>query len=328
MATGKKTKTSSRHSKNGLVSGQMLARLKKANFFLAGIVVAIVGVAGSYWAYQSFAATPEIASGRPGYCLDDHGDGVLNGNPVDIWTCNGSAAQHWVADGYYMKINGKCLDAKGWGTANGTPIELYTCNGGANQQWTFTNGSLKNVHAQKCLDDTGWGNNGTQLELYTCTGKANQAWYVSSYAVSNGGGSCGSGYHASDYCSQQYAWSKYGDYGWNLQWTSHVNGGPASPSGTFTWQTCLKYLWNHESGWQWNADNPSSGAYGIPQSLPGSKMSVEGSNWGSNAFTQVRWGMDYIKRNSKAANYDRLPNGSYVTNPCQALEYENIHNSY
>jgi hypothetical protein len=58
---------------------------------------------------------------------------------------------------------------------------------------------------------------------------------------------------------------------------------------------CLDQLWQHESGWNALARNPSSGAYGIPQSLPANKMAVEGSDWQTSAFTQVRWGEnDYI----------------------------------
>lgn len=57
---------------------------------------------------------------------------------------------------------------------------------------------------------------------------------------------------------------------------------------------CLDKLWTRESGWQWNATNPSSGAYGIPQSLPGSKMASAGQDWKTNASTQIKWGLGYI----------------------------------
>ena len=57
---------------------------------------------------------------------------------------------------------------------------------------------------------------------------------------------------------------------------------------------CLDSLWMRESGWRWNADNPSSSAYGIPQALPGSKMSSAGADWETNAETQIRWGLGYI----------------------------------
>jgi len=53
-------------------------------------------------------------------------------------------------------------------------------------------------------------------------------------------------------------------------------------------------LWNKESGWSVTAGNSRSGAYGIPQSLPGSKMASEGEDWATNGETQIRWGLKYI----------------------------------
>ncbi|WP_245852457.1 ubiquitin-like domain-containing protein [Isoptericola jiangsuensis] len=57
---------------------------------------------------------------------------------------------------------------------------------------------------------------------------------------------------------------------------------------------CLDKLWTKESNWRWNAENASSGAYGIPQALPGSKMASAGSDWQTNPATQIAWGLDYI----------------------------------
>lgn len=59
---------------------------------------------------------------------------------------------------------------------------------------------------------------------------------------------------------------------------------------------CLVSLWQKESGWSYTALNASSGATGIPQSLPGSKMATAGADWKTNAATQIAWGLDYIKR--------------------------------
>lgn len=58
---------------------------------------------------------------------------------------------------------------------------------------------------------------------------------------------------------------------------------------------CLIKLWNRESGWNPNAHNKSSGAHGIPQSLPASKMASEGADYYTNGKTQIRWGLKYIK---------------------------------
>lgn len=57
---------------------------------------------------------------------------------------------------------------------------------------------------------------------------------------------------------------------------------------------CLIWLWNRESGWRTNAYNASSGAYGIPQALPGSKMANYAADWRTNYQTQVMWGLIYI----------------------------------
>ncbi|MGH8791861.1 MAG: lytic transglycosylase domain-containing protein [Stackebrandtia sp.] len=57
---------------------------------------------------------------------------------------------------------------------------------------------------------------------------------------------------------------------------------------------CLDPLWDHESGWNESASNPSSGAYGIPQALPGDKMASHGDDWQTSADTQIAWGLDYI----------------------------------
>jgi hypothetical protein len=73
--------------------------------------------------------------------------------------------------------------------------------------------------------------------------------------------------------------------------------------------TCLNTLWDRESHWRVNAHNASSGAYGIPQALPGSKMASAGADWQTNAATQIKWGLGYIK-----ARY-----GS----PCGALAHSN-----
>jgi hypothetical protein len=69
--------------------------------------------------------------------------------------------------------------------------------------------------------------------------------------------------------------------------------------GSYGWSSsqfgCLDSLWNAESGWDVYASNPSSGAYGIPQALPGAKMASAGPDWQSDAATQIRWGLGYIK---------------------------------
>ncbi|HEX6576758.1 MAG TPA: hypothetical protein VF082_00210 [Jiangellaceae bacterium] len=58
---------------------------------------------------------------------------------------------------------------------------------------------------------------------------------------------------------------------------------------------CLDRLWTRESNWDHRAENPSSGAFGIPQSLPGDKMASVGADWRTNPLTQIEWGLGYIR---------------------------------
>ncbi|WP_112136345.1 aggregation-promoting factor C-terminal-like domain-containing protein [Glycomyces dulcitolivorans] len=76
---------------------------------------------------------------------------------------------------------------------------------------------------------------------------------------------------------------------------------------------CLELLWSKESGWNELAEN-SLGAYGIPQSYPGSKMASEGDDWRTNPVTQILWGLGYIE-------------GKYGT-PCDAWAYSEAEGFY
>lgn len=76
---------------------------------------------------------------------------------------------------------------------------------------------------------------------------------------------------------------------------------------------CLDSLWNQESGWRYNAAN-ASGAYGIPQALPGSKMASAGPNWQTDPTTQIKWGLGYIK--------------STYGSPCNAWAHEQAYGWY
>jgi hypothetical protein len=67
----------------------------------------------------------------------------------------------------------------------------------------------------------------------------------------------------------------------------------AAGFGTTADWTCLYNLWNRESGWNVYAENPS-GAYGIPQAYPGSKMAAFGADWRTNPATQIKWGLSYV----------------------------------
>ncbi|MGW1230249.1 aggregation-promoting factor C-terminal-like domain-containing protein [Streptomyces sp. NPDC001478] len=57
---------------------------------------------------------------------------------------------------------------------------------------------------------------------------------------------------------------------------------------------CFSNIVNHESSWNYRASNPSSGAYGLVQALPGSKMASAGADWQTNPATQIKWGLNYM----------------------------------
>lgn len=78
--------------------------------------------------------------------------------------------------------------------------------------------------------------------------------------------------------------------------------------------SCLDRLWTRESGWNPYARNKSSGAYGIPQALPGSRMAIVAADWKTNPYTQIMWGLGYI-------------HGRYVT-PCKAWSHSQTYGWY
>jgi hypothetical protein len=160
---------------------------------LLGVVslTAALGVLGGGTAQAATATGP--ITGLDGKCVDVAGASTANGTHVQLYDCNGTAAQSWTAgnsDGSIRAL-GKCLDVVGGSTANGAAIDLYDCNGTDAQKWTVSNGELVNTGSGKCLDATGHSSaNGTQLQIWSCTGGSNQLWTTPS-------GSGGSGLNTS-----------------------------------------------------------------------------------------------------------------------------------
>ncbi len=97
--------------------------------------------------------------------------------------------------------------------------------------------------------------------------------------------------------AQSIAWNMLSQFGWSPQ----------------TYFSCLNNIWTRESGWIYTAQN-ASGAYGIPQALPGSKMASAGSDWMTNPATQIKWGLGYIK--------------STYGDPCSAWAFWQGHSYY
>ncbi|WSQ62621.1 family 16 glycosylhydrolase [Streptomyces sp. NBC_01217] len=120
-------------------------------------------------------------TGLGGKCVDVAGASAANGTAVQLYDCNGTAAQKWTvgSDGTIRAL-GKCLDVKDNSTADGAQLQLWDCVGGANQRWGVSGArDIVNVQADKCMDATGNSSaNGTRLQIWTCSGTANQKWTV------------------------------------------------------------------------------------------------------------------------------------------------------
>jgi GH25 family lysozyme M1 (1,4-beta-N-acetylmuramidase) len=134
-----------------------------------------------------------------GKCLNDVGNRSANGTQADIWTCNGSTAQHWTygQDGT-VRIHGKCLTLPSSNPAKGAKVVLNPCTGAPVQQWWLTYPrslkaslgpipiTLRNPASGTCLSDPGWSKtNGTQVVVGSCDGWKNQAWTLPAGPVSS-----------------------------------------------------------------------------------------------------------------------------------------------
>ncbi|WP_326841818.1 family 16 glycosylhydrolase [Streptomyces sp. NBC_01558] len=130
---------------------------------------------------DSPSGTAAPIKGLAGKCVDVAAAGTANGTPVQLYDCNGTAAQQWTvgSDGTIRAL-GKCLDVTNNGTADGTPIQLWDCTGGTGQKWAVSAAhDIVNPAANKCLDVTGNNSaNSTRLQIWTCSGGANQKWTV------------------------------------------------------------------------------------------------------------------------------------------------------
>ncbi|WP_320066699.1 PQQ-dependent sugar dehydrogenase [Micromonospora sp. RTGN7] len=150
------------------------------------LYLTFAGGAGALYDLDAFTLNTATVSTRTGpvmglggKCLDVRNGASADGTQVQIYTCNGSAAQVWtVTSNSTVKALGKCLDVSGAGTADGTKIQLWTCNGSGAQNWSAqADGTLRNVGSGKCLDVSGnTSTDGTVVHLWTCGTGANQKW--------------------------------------------------------------------------------------------------------------------------------------------------------
>ncbi|WP_367129610.1 ricin-type beta-trefoil lectin domain protein [Saccharothrix sp. HUAS TT1] len=111
-------------------------------------------------------------------CIDIPNSNAVEGQRLQLWDCNGTAAQNWTwpGDGT-VRAFGLCMDVA-WGSRdNGAAIQLARCSGNPAQQFVLSGaGDLVNPQANKCVDVTSWGGTGTPLQQWECLGGANQKW--------------------------------------------------------------------------------------------------------------------------------------------------------
>jgi hypothetical protein len=114
--------------------------------------------------------------GTAGKCVDDAGATTDNGASIQVFTCNGTAAQSWAwnsNDGTLRVLN-KCMDVTGGATASGTPLQLWDCNGTGAQEWRWRQQTrLVNPQSGRCLNVAA---DGARLQISDCDDTAGQVW--------------------------------------------------------------------------------------------------------------------------------------------------------
>ena len=175
-------------SASGLITGTILQSSGQGWFRLWVSATDGLGAGGEYLLQFQALLEPGPTGSGPmksavaGKCLDDTGSGTANDNPVQLYSCNGDAAQQWQVDGDEIRDFGKCLSDLNGGTANGTRVVLYSCQPSneaiaESQDWfTGPDGALLNANAG-CLDDPNASRaNGVKLQIWGCDGRIQQNW--------------------------------------------------------------------------------------------------------------------------------------------------------
>ncbi|MGA5086833.1 ricin-type beta-trefoil lectin domain protein [Streptomyces pseudogriseolus] len=142
---------------------------------------AAAGLVRSALASGGVTRTAAFRSGIPGKCVDVRDAVSADGTPVQLYTCNGTAAQRWTyvpGEGGTLHALGRCLDVSGGGTANGAKVQLWQCNGTGAQRWIpGPDSSLINPQSGRCLDDPAASTaDRTQLQIHDCNATNAQRW--------------------------------------------------------------------------------------------------------------------------------------------------------
>ena len=174
---------------NMAVGGNWPGSPDGATQFPAQYVIDYVATYQADTAPQPPSGASTIA-GPGGKCVDVGGDDTAgNGGVVQLWDCQGSAAdQRWAWNGTSLRTLGRCLDVTGGSVANGAKLQLWDCNGGGAQQWQQqANGSLRNPASGRCVDaPSGATANGTRLQIWDCNGSGAQVFRVGGAPPSTG----------------------------------------------------------------------------------------------------------------------------------------------
>lgn len=242
-------------------AAEALAKARKAN---TAMLAGALAYSGAQTAIASGLMQRALAGGSGNkavqFAIQQLGEPYQWGaTGPDRWDCSGLTQAAWRAAG--VNIPRVTYDQIASGTpttqAKAAPGDLYFPHRGHVMMVTGMGGARALIHAPRTGDVVryaGWRGGGTYRHIGT---GAPVGW---------GGGT-----------PKAYARAQFGEFGWGgNQWGA------------------LDRLWQRESGWRWNARNPSSGAYGIPQALPPSKMASAGADWLTNWATQINWGLGYI----------------------------------
>jgi chitinase len=156
----------------GIMNWELSQDATGANSLVSAIYETVMGGSGP------IGRTGRI-TGLGGKCADIAAASSANGTAVQLYDCNGTAAQTWTVgtDGTIRGL-GKCLDVNAAGTANGALVQIWDCNGTGAQQWqSASDGTLRNPASGRCLDaQNNSSANGTRLQIWDCFAGANQRW--------------------------------------------------------------------------------------------------------------------------------------------------------
>lgn len=206
MATAKKVPNKAKRSSSSKKRPSWATKFAAQRYAMPLVfIVAFAAIGGILTMFLTNAAstTGSTFVGVASKCLDNRGNTKADGNKIQLYTCNGTAAQSWTvnSNGTIVNANGYCLDVKGAGKTAKTLVQLYHCNGTVAQKWTIkSDGSVVNPNSGMCLDDQYSGtDNGNQIWIWTCNGTAAQKWTIKSAGgdtttpPSTGGGGSGGG---------------------------------------------------------------------------------------------------------------------------------------